>query len=100
MTMITPSYLGETIEYSSLHACRSTLEDPTTRYTPLLHAPLPGGPASLRYLAGLNATVTEQAAMIAYNNDFKLMTVLSLMAIPMVLLLRKGAVTTKPIHIE
>ena len=28
MTMITPSYLGETIEYSSLHACRSTLEDP------------------------------------------------------------------------
>ena len=32
MTMITPSYLGETIEYSSLHACRSTLEDPTTIY--------------------------------------------------------------------
>ena len=31
MTMITPSYLGETIEYSSLHACRSTLEDPTAR---------------------------------------------------------------------
>ena len=31
MTMITPSYLGETIEYSSLHACRSTLEDPTSR---------------------------------------------------------------------
>ena len=32
MTMITPSYLGETIEYSSLHACRSTLEDPTALY--------------------------------------------------------------------
>ena len=32
MTMITPSYLGETIEYSSLHACRSTLEDPTTQF--------------------------------------------------------------------
>ena len=31
MTMITPRYLGETIEYSSLHACRSTLEDPTQR---------------------------------------------------------------------
>ena len=30
MTMITPSYLGETIEYSSLHACRSTLEDPNS----------------------------------------------------------------------
>ena len=34
MTMITPSYLGETIEYSSLHACRSTLEDPTKREGP------------------------------------------------------------------
>ena len=34
MTMITPSYLGETIEYSSLHACRSTLEDPTHRAHP------------------------------------------------------------------
>ena len=33
MTMITPSYLGETIEYSSLHACRSTLEDPTYTWT-------------------------------------------------------------------
>ena len=33
MTMITPSYLGETIEYSSLHACRSTLEDPTSERT-------------------------------------------------------------------
>ena len=33
MTMITPSYLGETIEYSSLHACRSTLEDPTIAAT-------------------------------------------------------------------
>ena len=36
MTMITPSYLGETIEYSSLHACRSTLEDPT----PLMRRPI------------------------------------------------------------
>ena len=34
MTMITPSYLGETIEYSSLHACRSTLEDPTFERPP------------------------------------------------------------------
>ena len=39
MTMITPSYLGETIEYSSLHACRSTLEDPTP--TELVTVPSP-----------------------------------------------------------
>ena len=41
MTMITPSYLGETIEYSSLHACRSTLEDPRARNT----VQLPNTPA-------------------------------------------------------
>ena len=78
----------------------STLGEHVTRYTPLLHAPLQGGQASLRSLAGLNATVTKQAAMIAYNNDFQLMTVLSLIAIPLVLLLRKGAVAAQPIHIE
>ena len=37
MTMITPSYLGETIEYSSLHACRSTLEDPTPLMRPVFY---------------------------------------------------------------
>jgi MFS transporter, DHA2 family, multidrug resistance protein len=78
----------------------STLGERVTRFTPLLHAPLPGGPASPRSLAGLNARMTEQAAMIAYNNDFQMMMLLSLVAIPLVLLLRKGAVPTKPIHIE
>ena len=41
MTMITPSYLGETIEYSSLHACRSTLEDPTSLSRPAVIRLLP-----------------------------------------------------------
>ena len=40
MTMITPSYLGETIEYSSLHACRSTLEDPNEDGAALAPSPL------------------------------------------------------------
>jgi DHA2 family multidrug resistance protein len=44
--------------------------------------------------------VTEQAAMIAYNNDFRLMMMLSLAAIPVVFLLRKGATSAKPVHIE
>jgi DHA2 family multidrug resistance protein len=39
-------------------------------------------------LAMLNQSVSGQAAMIAYNNDFKLMMVLTLCAIPLVLLLR------------
>ena len=48
MTMITPSYLGETIEYSSLHACRSTLEDPTERDH--LATPAPGQRQQLHHL--------------------------------------------------
>ena len=44
MTMITPSYLGETIEYSSLHACRSTLEDPTKTGRALTCSPADWGP--------------------------------------------------------
>ena len=52
MTMITPSYLGETIEYSSLHACRSTLEDPTVyfpdRAVPMLPMELSTDLCSLR----------------------------------------------------
>jgi hypothetical protein len=45
---------------------------------PVLRAQMPGGSPSLHTLAGLNATVTQQAAMIAYNNNFKLMMLLSL----------------------
>ena len=39
-------------------------------------------------LALLNARVTEQAAMIAYNDDFKLMMILTICVIPFVFLLR------------
>ena len=70
MTMITPSYLGETIEYSSLHACRSTLEDPTEYlkkpirrlstpdvhipFSPVLEKPLfPGKDAIVAAIRGL-----------------------------------------------
>jgi DHA2 family multidrug resistance protein len=39
-------------------------------------------------LALLNRQVTEQAAMIAYNDDFKLMMILTICVIPFVFLLR------------
>jgi DHA2 family multidrug resistance protein len=79
----------------------ATLGEHVNRYNPLLRAQLPAGAPSLRILAGLNATVTEQAAMIAYNNDFKLMMLLSLAAMPLVLLLRKsGGDKGAPVHIE
>jgi MFS transporter, DHA2 family, multidrug resistance protein len=79
----------------------ATLGEHVSRYSSVLRAQMPGGGTpSLRTLAGLNATVTEQAAMIAYNNDFKLMMVLSLAAIPFVLLLRKSGTPAKSVHIE
>jgi DHA2 family multidrug resistance protein len=52
--------------------------------TPALSAGLP----TAETLARLNAAVTQQAAMIAYNNDFKLMLILTVVAIPLVALLR------------
>jgi MFS transporter, DHA2 family, multidrug resistance protein len=78
----------------------ATLGEHVTRYSPVLRAQLSGGSPSLRTLAGLNATVTEQAAMIAYNNNFQLMMVLSLAAIPLVFLLRKGRGSAEPVHSE
>jgi MFS transporter, DHA2 family, multidrug resistance protein len=49
---------------------------------------LSAGTQTAEQLAQLNALVTRQAAMIAYNNDFKLMLILTVVAIPLVALLR------------
>jgi DHA2 family multidrug resistance protein len=69
-------------------------------YSAVMRGQFPDGLANLRTMAGLNATVTEQATMIAYNNDFKLMMILSLAAIPLVLLLRRGGGRVAPVHVE
>ena len=53
-----------------------------TRYTGAHGLPTGGD------LALLNRQVTEQAAMIAYNDDFKLMMILTICVIPFVFLLR------------
>jgi MFS transporter, DHA2 family, multidrug resistance protein len=58
---------------------------------------------STRGLAMLNASVTGQASMIAYNNDFKMMLILTLCALPFVILLRvakRGAKNTEPVVVE
>jgi DHA2 family multidrug resistance protein len=39
-------------------------------------------------LAAMNATVTKQAATIAYINDFRLMMYLTLLAVPLLLLIK------------
>jgi DHA2 family multidrug resistance protein len=79
----------------------ATLGEHVSRYSSVMRAQMPGGGVpSLRTMAGLNATVTEQAAMIAYNNDFKLMMLLSLAAVPLVFLLRKARGRVEPVHVE
>jgi len=79
----------------------STLAEHVSRFSQALHGQMQGGSSpSLRTMAGLNATVTKQSAMIAYNNDFKLMLLLSLAAIPLVLLLRNARGSVEPVHIE
>jgi DHA2 family multidrug resistance protein len=40
--------------------------------------------------------VNGQAAVIAYVNDFKLLTILALAAMPLVFLLRKGGPAKEP----
>lgn len=69
-------------------------------YNPAMHS-ITGTLPQLRTLSELNATVTQQAAMIAYNDDFQAMLVLSLAAIPLVLLFRRGVRTsTEPVTLE
>lgn len=58
---------------------------------PSLHA----GAQTATNLARLDAAVTQQAAMIAYNNDFKLMLILTVAAIPLVALLRAPRAATR-----
>lgn len=78
-----------------------------TRNTQLVHAELAGrvtpfndalgqaGPSHFWNLAttvgkaALNAEVTKQASIVAYANDFKLMMLVALVALPLVLLLKK-----------
>ncbi len=53
-------------------------------------------------LLRLNLEVNHQAAMIAYNNDFYLMLWLTLLAVPLVVLLRRAVPvkTTEPLVLE
>jgi DHA2 family multidrug resistance protein len=64
-----------------------------TPFNPMLDPQAWGltGTAALRGYAALDAEVTRQAAMIAYLDDFKLMMAVTLLAIPMLLLLRRPA---------
>jgi DHA2 family multidrug resistance protein len=80
----------------------SRLAEQVTPFSDVMHAQAPGALTSASGLAALNATVSSQAAMIAYNDDFKLMMMLTLCAVPLVMLLRRGAAAREaaPVAIE
>jgi DHA2 family multidrug resistance protein len=90
----------ETLLTRNTQIMHSTLAEHVNAYNPVLQHQMGTSP-SVAALAGVNAAVTGQAAMVAYNDDFQLMMYLCLAAIPLVLLLRKGgAAPSEPMVIE
>jgi DHA2 family multidrug resistance protein len=55
---------------------------------------------SLRSLAVLNGMATQQAAVMSYSNDFLLMTIVSLVAFPVVMMMSKPKIAPAPISEE
>lgn len=78
----------ETLLTRNTQIMHARLAEQVTPYSDILHLHPDLAGAGVSGLAAVNATVTRQAQMIAYNNDFKLMMILSLAAIPLVILLR------------
>ena len=80
----------ETLLTRNTQMMHSRLAEQITPYGDMLRSQAPTDLTTAHGLALLNRAVNDQAAMIAYNNDFKLMMVLTLCAIPLVILLRGG----------
>jgi DHA2 family multidrug resistance protein len=73
------------------------LAESVTPFRPLLQFPEAWNPATTAGLVALNNEVSRQAATMAYLQDFRLMMVVVLAAIPLLLLLRgprRGAAAT------
>ncbi|MHB8744480.1 MAG: DHA2 family efflux MFS transporter permease subunit [Sulfuricaulis sp.] len=85
----------ETLFTRNSQIMHSRLAEQITPYGTRLHALPHAALSTTSGLARLNELVSDQAAMIAYNNDFKLMMVLTLCAIPLIALLKTGQ-ATKP----
>ncbi len=90
----------ETLLTRNTQIMHARLAERVTIFNPAAQARLMGTASSSQALAGLNAEVTQQAAMIAYNNDFKLMLVLTLATVPLVFLLRRARPGAAAVLIE
>ncbi len=96
----------ETMLTRNTQIAHATLAEHVSPFSSIMRAQMPAGVAGVRELAVLNGQVTQQATMIAYLDDFKLMLWLCLAAVPMVIFLRKGgmrkdgASVPEPIAVE
>ncbi len=86
----------ETLLTRNTQTMHASLGEHVNRFSPLLHARLAAATPDARTLSELNASVTRQAEMVAYNDNFKLMMVLCVAVIPMALLLRRGSHRGEP----
>lgn len=84
----------ETLLTRNTQIAHSQLAEHVSPFNAVMRAQMSTGILSGRGLAAINGEVTQQATMIAYLDDFKLMFWLCLAAIPMVVFLRKGAART------
>jgi MFS transporter, DHA2 family, multidrug resistance protein len=80
----------ETLLTRNTQIMHASLAEHVTPYSPLVRARMPAV-ADAHGLSALNAQVTQQAAMVAYDDDFKLMMWMALAAIPLVFLMRTAA---------
>jgi DHA2 family multidrug resistance protein len=83
----------------NLQVSHSDLAAHITQYTlPPIPPAITGSapPATQTVLAMLDAEINRQALMIAYIDDFKAMMILSLLAVPLLLLLRKSRAAGPP----
>ncbi|BBP03585.1 EmrB/QacA family drug resistance transporter [Sulfuriferula plumbiphila] len=92
----------ETMLTRGTQIMHSRLAEQVTPYGAGLHALPHAALSTTNGLARLNQLVSTQAAMIAYNNDFKLMMVLTICAIPLIMLLKTAQATkgAEPVVIE
>ncbi|MES2364933.1 MAG: DHA2 family efflux MFS transporter permease subunit [Pseudomonadota bacterium] len=83
----------ETMLTRGTQTMHSRLAEQVTPFGSVLHALPHEALSTSGGLAQLNQLVSNQAAMIAYNNDFKMMMILTVCAIPLIMLLKTAQAT-------
>ena len=82
----------ETLQDRLTQTAHTALAAEVTPFSPALHLPQIQHFWDMHTAAGLaaiNAEITRQAAMIAYIDNFKFMMVVTLLAVPLLVLLRR-----------